>query len=247
MTGNSAFDVRLVGSRPLSPLVRELTFERVDGAPFHYRPGQWVNLVLPLPDGDEPFSKRAYSIASAPSESPRFEVAVTRVEGGAGSEFLHSLSEGEVLRAVGPHGLFTREPTDPAPALFIATGTGVTPLRAMLQAALRGGARVKFALLFGARHEEDVLYESEFAGCLSTGVLTHYEVTLSQPAVSWTGRRGYVQVHLPEVYRDFCRQVAPAEPHVYICGLDRMVSTVRELARSELGVGRKQVHIERYD
>jgi ferredoxin-NADP reductase len=40
---------------------------------------------------------------------------------------------------------------------------------------------------------------------------------------------------------------AGAPPHVYICGLDRMVSTVKDLCRKELGVDRKRVHIERYD
>ena len=118
------FDARLVAARTLSPSVRELIFERDDGKPFAFDPGQWVNLVLPLPGGEV---KRAYSIASPPVDGDgarRFELAVTRVSGGAGSQFLHDLAVGDTLRAIGPHGLFTRSPDAPAPSIFVGTGTG---------------------------------------------------------------------------------------------------------------------------
>src|SRR5262245_56795292 len=128
------FDTRLVASRSLTPGVRELVFERADGRLLEFEPGQWVNLVLPVP-GEE--IRRAYWIASAPAASARFELAVTLVTGGPGSEFLHALPLGATLRAIGPHGLFTRDALDPTAALFVATGTGVTPLRSMIAAALR--------------------------------------------------------------------------------------------------------------
>lgn len=208
-----------------------------------YAPGQWVNLVLPLPDEEV---KRAYSIASAPTPSARFEVAVTKVSGGAGSEFLHDLPEGALLRVIGPQGLFTRDPTDVRPALFVATGTGVTPLRSMIQAARRGAVVPPMTLLFGARHEADILYREEFeafAASAAPGAF-RYEVTLSQPDASWTGRRGYVQAHVGELLG----ALRPAgEVQLFVCGLQRMVSTVRDLARHELGLDRKAVHSERYD
>jgi CDP-4-dehydro-6-deoxyglucose reductase, E3 len=69
----------------------------------------------------------------------------------------------------------------------------------------------------------------------------------SRGGTSWTGRRGYVQAHVPELYRELSAQAGGAAPHVYFCGLDRMVSAVRELARGELGIPRKHVHVELYD
>jgi ferredoxin-NADP reductase len=237
------FDARLIASRPLSPGVRELVFERADARPLVFEAGQWVNLVLPLPSGE---IRRAYSIASPPDGSGRFEIAVTRVSGGPGSQYLHELREGEMLHAIGPHGLFTRAPDDPLPALFVATGTGVTPLRSMMRAAQRGGACPPMWLLFGARFEEDILYEEEFRAWAAMPGM-RYEITLSQGSPSWQGRRGYVQLHVPELWKSLTEAVAPSMPDVYVCGLERMVHTVRNLARTELGVGRKQVHIERYD
>jgi CDP-4-dehydro-6-deoxyglucose reductase, E3 len=206
-----------------------------------------VNLMLPLPGGEV---KRAYSIASAPAGSPRFELAITRVEGGAGSEYLHQIEIGATLRAIGPHGLFTRDPADPSPSLFVATGTGITPLRSMLHAALRSGSPAPLWVLFGARFEADVIYRDELEA-LARGsgesARLRYEITLSRGDASWTGRRGYVQAHVGELYRELTGVGGGAVPHVYICGLERMVSAVRELARGDLAIPRKHVHVERYD
>jgi ferredoxin-NADP reductase len=237
------FEARLVAAKNLTPWVRELVFERADG-PLLYDPGQWVNLVLPLPEGEV---KRAYSIASAPDGSPRFELAVTRVQDGPGSSFLHEIHEGTMLHTIGPHGLFTRAPDDLTPALFVATGTGVTPLRAMLQAALVAGSTAPMWLLFGARYEEDILYREEFEGWTLRHPNVRYAITLSRPADGWTGARGYVQDLVPALYRELAAASRPAAPHVYVCGLERMVKSVRELLRGDLGVDRKHVHTERYD
>ncbi len=74
-----------------------------------------------------------------------------------------------------------------------------------------------------------------------------YAITLSQGGPTWTGRRGYVQTHVPEFINALREEAAPIEPHAYVCGLDRMVSAVRDLLRGELALPRKHVHTERYD
>jgi len=245
MAPSQPFDCRLVASRALAPSVRELVFERADGAPFEFDPGQWVNLVLPLPSGE---IKRAYSIATPPRPgSPRFSLAVTKVADGPGSRFLHELREGETLRAIGPSGLFTRKGHEETPSLFICTGTGVTPLRSMIASALEAGTKAPLSLLFGARFEEDILYREEFEAWAREHPRFRYEVTLSQGAPSWAGRRGYVQRHVPELLGALRATGAGSEPYAYVCGLERMVNAVRELLRGELGVPRKHVHTERYD
>jgi ferredoxin-NADP reductase len=244
MVAPSAFDVRLASARMIAPAVRHLVFERVDGEVFDFAPGQWVNLLMPLPSGE---IKRSYSIASAPSGAPSFELAITRVQGGPGSEFLHSIEENTVLRAVGPQGLFTREAADTAPSLFVATGTGVAPFRSMLHAALAAGSAAPMWILFGARFEEDILYRAEFEALAAKHSNVRFDVTLSRPGGGWAGRSGYVQRHVPELLAELERAANGVAPHVYACGLDRMVSSVKDLCRKELGVDRKRVHVERYD
>jgi CDP-4-dehydro-6-deoxyglucose reductase, E3 len=237
------FDVRLERARLIAPYVRELRFERVDGAPMEFQAGQWVSLVLPLAEGE---ARRAYSIASAPDGTPRFEVAVTKVDGGTGSCFLHDLPEGATIRAIGPQGFFTRPTGAIQPALFVGTGTGVTPLRSMIHHALAAGDTSPMVLLFGVRHEEDRLYREELEELTRAHQNLRVEYCLSRCTESWTGRRGYVQTHVESVWRELESKGLGA-PHAYICGLERMVGAVRDLLRKQMGVERKQVHSERYD
>jgi ferredoxin-NADP reductase len=237
------FEVRIVSARLIAPAVRQIVLERVGDGVVDFDPGQWVNLVLPLSDGEV---RRAYSIASEPDGSNRFEIAVTRVETGAGSKYLHDLPEGSILGAIGPHGLFTRPADDAHPALFVGTGTGVTPLRSMIRAAIRRNAGGHLWLLLGVRYEDDILYRDEMDSFSKLHPEVRFVVTLSRPGQTWTGASGYVQNHVPGLLRELALESGGA-PHVYVCGLERMVKTVRELCRGELGVDRKRVHTERYD
>jgi CDP-4-dehydro-6-deoxyglucose reductase len=227
--------------RTLSPSVRELVFERTLGAAFDFEPGQWVSLVLPLPEGEV---RRAYSIASAPRGDAAFEIAVTRVDAGAGSVFLHGRQAGDVVRVIGPQGFFTRARQAAPPALFIGTGTGVAPLRSMILAAATDG--VPLWLLFGGREEHDLLYREELAALAAKHPNVRVMQTLSRGSPSWTGLRGYVQTHARLLYEELLEQ-GGVPPHVYICGLEKMVGAVRELFRKEMGLPRQLVHSERYD
>ncbi|WP_394832875.1 FAD-dependent oxidoreductase [Pendulispora rubella] len=237
------FEVRLTEKRQLSPAVRELTFERHDGAPFAFEAGQWISLILPRPDGE---IRRSYSIASPPSPTPSFQLAITHVEGGPGSTYLHDLAPGSLLRAVGPQGFFTRPLDKTGPSLFVATGTGVTPLRSMMHAAKTAGHTLPMWLVFGVRHEDDILYRDEFEALVREHANIRFLPTLSRGSEMWGGRRGYVQTHIPELWSELAG-LGLGLPHTYICGLKRMVSTVRDLLRKELNATREQVHSERYD
>jgi len=237
------FEIEIRAVEKLSPSVRQFVFARTDGAPLAHIPGQWLNLVLPTSSGEV---RRAYSVASPPETGPTFDIAVTEVVNGPGSGYLAGLQVGARLLAVGPQGFFTRAATDPAPALFVGTGTGVTPLRAMIQAAARADSDVPVSLLFGVRHEEDILYREEWLALARTMPGFRVFVTLSQGDASWTGRRGYVQSHVAELLDELARRERGA-PQVYVCGLERMVAAVRHLTRKELGLARQRVHSERYD
>jgi CDP-4-dehydro-6-deoxyglucose reductase len=233
------FEARLACARPLTPSVRELVFERVDGLPMAFEPGQWVSSVF---EG----AKRSYSIASDPNASPRFDIAVTHVPNGPASTRLHALEPGEVLRFTGPQGFFTRSgAASLAPALFVATGTGVTPMRSMLRAAV-AQSTMPLWLVLGVRREEDLLYEAEFRALALAHPTFRFEPSLSQPRDTWTGRRGYVQTHVRALWDELCAR-DPGAPHAFVCGLERMVGSVRELLRKEMALPRQHVHSERYD
>jgi ferredoxin-NADP reductase len=227
----------VVGTRMLSPSVCSLKLA-LDEGPFVFTAGQWLDLYVATPSG---MQKRAYSIASA-AEDPALELAVTLVSEGVASPALHALRVGSELQVDGPFGFFTRDEALAAtPSLFVATGTGLSPLRSMLLAWQKSVSRAPITLLFGVRTQADILWSEQLFAWARDYPEFSLEVTLSRPDASWTGRTGHVQNHVAELSR------ALGEPHVFICGLNRMVSEVRSLCKGKLGYDRKRIHSERYD
>jgi len=131
----------------------------------------------------------------------------------------------------------------PRDTVFIATGTGIAPFRSMLHWLLAESDRHQgrqLWLLFGARREQDIYYREEFENLAAAHANFHFLPTLSRASAEWTGLRGYVQEHLPQIIG------ARTDMHAYICGLAKMVKANRELLKS-LEWDRTAIRYERYD
>ncbi|MEW5738031.1 MAG: FAD-dependent oxidoreductase [Myxococcota bacterium] len=238
------FHARLVESSSPTDRVRFMTFEREDGRPFHFRAGQWLNFHFPLKDQKGHPLKRAYSIASPPRATPRFELAITHVDAGPGSEYLHAMKPGDTLEARGPQGTFVRPLDAPAPALFVATGTGLAPFRSMVHDAIAAGRREPLWVLFGVRTPRDILWEAELRALEKSHPFFRLEVTLSRPPPEWSGRTGHVQEHVRALWGELSALGPP--PDAWICGVKKMLLEVRDIFRKELGLERARVHTESY-
>lgn len=219
------FELKLVSSRALAPGVRHYAFERSDGRPLPFIPGQFVQIHFEHAGAQ---LKRSYSVATVPEDSlPNLiEIAVSFVPGGAATHLFETLRDGDRIEASGPYGRFVLHDDDANRRyLLIATGTGVTPYRAMLPMIRRriAGRGQRFVLLFGARSPGELLYGEEFeAFAAATPGFDFF------PCFSRTGReipqpndrRGYVQDVLPELAPDATGDIA------YLCGNPNMVDTV---------------------
>ena len=101
---------------------------RVDGEALVFAPGQYVLLKI-----ESAF--RQYSISSSPSHGTTFELIVEFIPGGLASTYLGALGEGDSASFKGPAGIFTLKHT-PTPKIFLATGTGIAPVKSMVISAL---------------------------------------------------------------------------------------------------------------
>jgi ferredoxin-NADP reductase len=245
------FTLRLVDSFMLAPSVRHLVFERADGQPLTFQPGQFLQVHFHYQDGTP--TKRSYSVATVgdasapniPYEVRRIEIAVSYVEGGAATKLLGNLQPGETIEASGPYGRFCLHPGDTHPRyLLLATGTGVTPYRAMLpqirQLLAKGDREV--VLLYGARNEAELLYGEEFEafarenpGFTFHGCLSRQPRAVPRPH----DRSGHVQGVLAELAPHAARDIA------YLCGNPNMVDAAFT-ALKEHGLPVAQIRREKY-
>ncbi len=239
MTQAALFTARLVQARQLSEATRHLEFVVEETPRFDFTAGQFVSMKA-AHDGRE--ITRAYSIASPPRGDNRFDLCLNRVQEGFFSNYLCDLPEGETVRFHGPHGYFVlKNPV--RDSLFVATGTGIAPIRGMLHWLFADETRHRgrdFWLAFGVRYAADLYYHGEFLRLAGEHPSFHYLPTLSRENPGWTGARGYVQEHVQRL------AAGRTDMDAYICGLKDMVTANRDLLK-RLGWDRKAILYERFD
>ena len=235
----------------LAPSVGHYVFARDDGQPLDFIPGQFVQVHFSYADGTA--TKRSYSLATihdhrlGPGEA--VEIAVSYVAGGSATALFEGLEPGDRIDASGPYGRFCLMPGDANQRyLFIGTGTGVTPYRAMLPLiekliAERG---IEVVLLFGARTPQELLYADDFRAFADAHPQFRFVPCFSRelpgpdsPHAHADVRQGYVQQHLGEFAPD------PASDIAYLCGNPDMVDACFD-ALKEQGFGPARIRREKY-
>ena len=219
----------------LSYNARGFRFKLVDPPALEFKAGQFVILNVPH---DGKIVKRAYSIASPPHEPQMIELCIQHVEGGIASAYFWALKEGETVSLSGPHGTFLlKEPLDYEP-VFMATGTGVAPLRSMIKDLIHRNFPKQSWLLFGTRYEHALLYESEFRSLANIRPNFHYIPTVSRPK-DWHGETG----HLQQTFQKHITGYADKE--IYLCGwLDAVKAMCKDL--EGFGVPKEKLHYEEW-
>jgi CDP-4-dehydro-6-deoxyglucose reductase len=219
--------------------VHHLEFEVRGIERFHFEPGQFLYVIERYSDKE---IARAYSIASPPAGN-RFDLCSNRAPEGFVSAWLFRLKPGDEVDVVEPSGHFTlRDPK--GSSVFIATGTGIAPFRSMLLDHLPR-TQPHITLLFGARHESDLLYREEFERLSERYPSFRFLPALTRPGPHWKGRIGRVQAHLDEALAGHgAGQLTNV--NVYICGVKEMVDEVRARL-TERGLNAEQIIYEKYE
>lgn len=239
MTERSILTARLQRNVDLSGATRHMEFAVEQTPHFDFQAGQFVSV---LADHDGRQITRAYSIASPPRGNNTFDLCLNRVRDGFFSNWLCDLREGDQVHFHGPHGYFTlKQPV--RDSIFVATGTGIAPIRGMIHWLLADPARHgnrEFWLVFGVRYQLDLYYDDEFRQLERDHSNLHYIPTLSRENPGWSGARGYVQEYVEKLAG------GRTDMDAYVCGLRDMVTSNRDLLK-KLGWDRKSILYERFD
>ena len=218
----------------LSYNVRSFRLRLTEPPKLDFKAGQFI--IMNVPQNGK-VVKRAYSVASPPHD-PAIDLCIQHVEGGIASTWFWKLKEGETVSLSGPHGTFLlKEPLEYDP-VFIATGTGVAPMRAMIKHLFQIGFSRDVWLLFGTRYEHALLYESEFRSLTSLRHSFHYIPTVSRPK-EWHGEVGHVQQMFQKHITDFTNK------EIYLCGWLEVVKAVCKDLEG-FGVPKDKLHYEEW-
>jgi NAD(P)H-flavin reductase len=210
----------------------------LEGVEFPYLAGQAVIV------GDHGQTvRRPYSIAASPersAETRRLELLIGVDEGGIAGPHLALRAAGEEVDVEGPIGTFTFPPAlTHRRLLFVAGGSGIAPLRAMLDHALRMHPAERVSLLYSARRADEFAFVEELRAYEARGLL-EFHPTVTRDDGAWAGGRGRIgRTHFEAVLHD------RADTLCFICGPPPLVSEA-VATLSELGVPRAAIRTEEW-
>lgn len=207
------FPCRIQSIEALTANVIRLTLRLPPQTTFDYLPGQYVEIIGP---GG---MRRSYSIANAPELGSPLEFHIRKVDGGAMSEYWFGTAKAnDLLRLFGPLGTFVLRDVAGAHLVCLATGTGLAPIKAMVEAlkTLPKPKRPrKTTVYWGARLEGDHYLQ------LPDQPDVEFVPVLSRAGPGWGGSSGHVQDAM------LSRGADLRDTIVYACGSDAMITTAR--------------------
>lgn len=247
-------DVAALADMPDHPLVhadavisshKELTHDIAEivltlDKDLEYTAGQYADLHL-----DGVTGPRSYSFATAPDDDDRRRATfyVRRVPGGQFTDWLfESKREGAQLQLSGPFGDLWLRPSD-EPILCVAGGSGLAPIKALLEDAARQQCKRQIILLFGARTQRDLYCLEEVEALQSTwdgGFEFRAALSEEPPESAWTGARGLVTDVLQQLPEEFLRSC-----HTYTCGPPVMIDAL-ETALQEIRPDKEPFYADRF-
>jgi len=229
--GGQVFDTTVIDSRQITPTIHKITLKKPDS--FDFRPVQFTFLSLMTETG---MDTRPMSIATSPTR-PNLEYAV-RLSDSLYKRAFGSLGLRDSVTIQGAFGDFILD--EYRPAILIAGGIGITPLKGMAEYASDKRLETPVHLLYSNRTADEIAYAEELKELQRSNPKFKVLNTLTgeQAPNNWTGSKGRIS-------NDLIRKTSEGlnRPIYYVCGTPSMVSTVFNMLR-QMNVPEEDVKFE---
>jgi len=191
---------------------------------FQFLAGQYLEFLL------KDNKRRAYSIASAPHEEGPLELHIRHLPGGLFTDPLFGqtadgkqIKEKDILRFEGPLGSFFLREDSKKPIIFLASGTGFAPIKAMLTSIQNKKIDREIHFYWGGRRPKDLYMDSLCQEFTHTIPGFHYIPVISEalPEDAWQGRTGFVHRAVMHDFSDL------SSYQVYACGAPIVIAAAR--------------------
>lgn len=213
--------------------IRRIRLKILSGGPFSFSAGQYAAVTF---DG---LPARDFSMASLPDE-PTLEFHVRAVDGGAVSQHVRrGLKLGDKVRVEGPLGISFLREKHTGPILALAGGSGLAPIKAIVERALQLGSKQPIHLYLGVRDEPDLYLEEHFKALAARHPNLHFTPVLSEPKGSTARRTGFLADIVKQDFAEFDGGKA------YLAGPPVMVESC-VAALQAIGVRRVDCHADAF-
>jgi Na+-transporting NADH:ubiquinone oxidoreductase subunit F len=207
--------------------IKEILFGMNDGEEIVQRPGQYVQIEAPSPDGPV---FRAYSISSPAYVRDGVELNVRLLPGGLGSTYLHKLTEGDKVQLTGPYGEFRLNEDQAVEIVCVGGGCGMAPMKNIIYSLYDRWPERKCWLFFGCRSTADVFYLKEFQELAAKHPNFHVVYALSDPVKAdeqWDGETGFIHLSVDKYLESSIRRQA------FLCGPPPMIEAVTRVLQEK--------------
>ncbi len=217
-----------------TPTVKSFTF--AFGTPIRHLPGQHYEIRLTGENGYQ--AARLYSAASVAAGDNHLQLTIALLPGGEISPYMHDqVRPGDKVEIRGPLGkFFVWRPDAPEPVLLVGGGSGVVPLRCMMQAHQAAHSAAAMKLVYSARSYEEIIYKPELLGNADTTITISGET----PA-GWAGMKGRIS---PVLLQRSIDELG-SNTVCYVCGATPFVEAMADVL-VQLGVPPARIKTERF-
>lgn len=214
---------RVMGLEKITDDVMVVKLQLPAADPFRFYAGQYLEFILK--DG----SRRSYSMATAPSSDNLVELHIRHMPGGVFTDHVFGtgatqMKVREILRVEGPFGSFFLRDDSQKPIVFLASGTGFAPIKAIIQRMIDEGSQRKAVLYWGGRRPADLYMDQLARQWVQTLPNFSYIPVVSDATAedAWSGRTGFVHKAVQQDIPDLSGY------QVYACGAPVMVESARK-------------------
>ena len=213
--------------------IKRIRLNIVEGGPFSFSAGQYCSVDF------ADLAPRDYSMANTPDDQT-IELHVRHVAGGASSAHVaETLAVGEAVGVEGPFGTSWLREAHRGTIYALAGGSGLAPIKAMVERALDLGMGQDIRLYFGVRDERDLYLEDHFDRLCAKHTNLAFIPVLSEPSGTTERRTGFLHGALAADIGDLdgCK--------AYLAGPPPMVEAATALLL-ERGMRRNDVHADAF-
>ncbi|MFH1718933.1 MAG: FAD-binding oxidoreductase [Planctomycetota bacterium] len=214
------FSATMESTRVLTHDIKELRFVLDGDQEISQRPGQYVQVQAPSPDGPV---FRAYSISSPVYEPKAVELVVRLVPGGIGSTYLHNLEVGDPVTFTGPYGEFYLNEDPSTEIICVGGGCGMAPMKNIVYTLYDRWPDRSCWLFFGCRTTADIFYLERFKELERKHPNFHVVYALSDelgPDEKWDGETGFIHLAADK----YLEHGLPRQ--AFLCGPPLMIEAV---------------------